>query len=598
MTRDGVDWPLARVLIGIVVVAMVVLKGTVTLLAMLRPDDGQISGVPQAPLVPVAVAWPEPDRLIVALRDDRSLIFVNPEKHEVERRLRLGLRPNDLAVAEDGLLAIGGQEGEIEVREPDGFRRFLRTCGRGPTRVEPLADNRLAAACLWDRRVLVLDGKTGEELASHPLPFEPGVMLSLPDGGLLVADAFGGRLATLRPGEPGSEQISRLDAVNIRGLALSGDRTEILLVHMASSGPTQVTRTNVDWGLILASKLTAVKISDLNESRPSFRQLNLDGSGHGAADPSGIAVSPDGHVIHVSLSGAHQVLRVDRRLGGPSGPDLHPLGDSNRIGEAEVGQSPLGIALAPTGSKLATADAMSDSVTILAADDLKPIANIALNESPIQRSAAQRGEALFVDGRRALDRWMSCASCHPGGHTVSLRFDTLGDGTYGNPKDTPSLLGVGQTPPFAWTGRFRSLEDQVEQSMLTSLHGPHPSEDQVADVAAYLATLQPPPPIRAQADEEIRQGQAVFQARRCDTCHTPPTFSSRPLRNPDIPGIEGLYSTPSLLGVERTPPYFHDSSAPSLDVVLERHHPGFEDAPTAADREVLLAYLRALGARP
>ncbi len=597
MTRDGVDWPLARVLIVLVVVTITLTRGMVTLLAMLTPDE-QISGTPHAPRVPVAVAWPEPDRLIVALRDDRSLVFVNPEKPEIERRLPLGFKPNALTVASDGLLVIGGQEGEIEVREPDGFRRFFRTPGRGPTRGLSIDRNRLAVASLWDRRVLVLDGKTGKELASHPLPFEPGVMLVLPDGRLLVADAFRGQLATLRPGAPGSEQISRLDAVNIRGLALSGDRSEVLLVHMASSGPTQVTRTNVDWGLILASKLTAIRISDLTGSRPSYRQLSLDGSGNGSADPSGISVSPDGHVIYVSLSGAHQVLRVDRRLGGPSGPDLHPLGDSNRIGEAEVGQSPFGIALDPTGTMLATADAMSDSVTILATSDLKPIASIALNEGTIQRSAAQRGEALFLDGRRSLDRWMSCASCHPGGHTVSLRFDTLGDGTYGNPKDTPSLLGVGQTPPFAWTGRFRSLEDQVEQSMLTSLHGPHPSQDQVSDVAAFLATLPAPPPVRIEADEDDRHGQAVFQARRCDTCHTPPTFSSRPLRNPDIAGIEGLYSTPSLLGVERTPPYFHDASAPSLDVVLERHHPGFEDAPPAADREAILTYLRTLGSRP
>jgi mono/diheme cytochrome c family protein len=446
--------------------------------------------------------------------------------------------------------------------------------------------------------VLVGDALSGVEMARHAVPFEPGEMLSLPDGRLMVADAFGGRFETLTPGEPGLEHVGRLDAVNIRGLALSDDRSEVLLVHMAASGPTQVTRTNVDWGLVLASKLTAIRVDDLEESRPPFRQLSLDGSGNGSADPSGIVVSADGNVIYVSLSGAHQVLRVDRRLGGPSGPDLHPLGDSNRLQEVEVGSSPFGITLDPTGAFLATADAMSDSISILSADDLKPVATVALNQGTIQRTAAQRGEALFLDGRRALDRWMSCASCHPGGHTVSLRFDTLGDGSYGNPKDTPSLLGVGRTPPYGWTGRFRTLREQVEQSMLTSLHGPHPSAEQVSDVVAYLETLEPPPP-REDGDSEARdQGRALFQGRKCGTCHQPPAFSSRPLRDPAIEGAEGRYSTPSLIGVERTAPYFHDAGATTLDQALQRHHPGFDEAPDRDERAALTAYLQTLGARP
>ncbi len=598
MGREGDTWKFIRAGFVVILVTTILMELSLTVVRTLKADGGQVSGVPHAPKVPVAVAWPSSGRILVALRDDRSLVMVNPETHKVDRRIRLGFEPNALALGSDGAMFVGGRKGEIKVLEPDGSWRFLQNVGRGPTRLLPLGNNRLAAVSLWDRRVFILDAKTGNELARHPLPFEPGVMLALPDGRLVVAAAFGGQFATLTPGAPETERIGRIDAVNIRGMALSGDRSEVLLTHMSASGPTQVTRTNVDWGLVLASKLTSIRIENLGESRPTYRQLKLDGSGNGAADPSGIAVSPDGNVIYVPLSGAHQVLRIDRRLGGPSGPDLHPLGDSNRIQEAEVGQSPFGIALDPTGNLLATPDAMSDSVSILSASDLKPVATIALNEGTIQRTAIQRGEALFLDGRHSLDRWMSCASCHPGGHTVSLRFDTLGDGTYGNSKDTPSLLGVGQTPPYAWTGRFRSLADQVEQSMLTSLHGPHPSSEQVADVVAFLASLEPAPAVRAEDQPISTTGRELFEARRCDTCHQPPAFSSRPLRNPVIEGVEGLYSTPTLLGVGRTAPYFHDASAATLDVVLERHHPGFDAAPDRDQREAITAYLETLGARP
>ena len=586
---------LVRWWVVVFVVGVALIRGGIAVLEVLRADEGRVSGVPRAPRVPVAVVWPEENRLVVALREDRSVVVVDLEKGRVSRRIGLEFRPHSLAIGADGGMLIGGQDGEVEVREADGDLRFERKVGRGPVRVMGIEGGRLAAGVLWSRKVVVLDARTGEERASHEVPFETGVMVELPDGRVMVADAFRGGFATFRPGEVGSERVGRIDAVNIRGLAMSGDGGEVLMTHMATSGPTQVTRTNVDWGLILSSRLTAIRLGNLDDSRPEYRQLNLDGSGNGAADPSGMGVSADGNVIYVALSGAHEVLKVDRRLGGPSGPDLHPLGDSNRIGEGEVGQSPMGIALDPKGERVATADAMSDTVTILAAGDLKPVATIAMNEGTIQRTAVQRGEAVFLDGRRALDRWMSCASCHPGGHTIGRRFDTLGDGSYGDPKDTPSLLGVGGTAPFAWTGRFRALGDQVEQSMLTSLHGPHPSAEQVEDVVAYLGSLEPAPALRDGDDGEVRR---VFEIRRCGTCHAAPTFSSRPLRNPAVEGFEGLYSTPSLRGVARTAPYFHDGSAGTLGAVLERHHPGFEEGPDRGEREALVGYLESLGGRP
>ena len=57
-----------------------------------------------------------------------------------------------------------------------------------------------------------------------------------------------------------------------------------------------------------------------------------------------------------------------------------------------------------------------------------------------------------------------------------LSSDTLGDGSFGAPKRTPSLLGVGATGPWTWTGSIDRLEDQVRKSILTTMRGPAPTQ--------------------------------------------------------------------------------------------------------------------------
>ena len=331
------------------------------------------------------------------------------------------------------------------------------------------------------------------------------------------------------------------------------------------------------------------------DGRLETRQLKLDGSANGAADPAALAVSSEGLDVFIALGGAHQVIRVDRTLGARPSAGRYGIGDSQHLPLVAVGRNPSALVLSPGGAFAITADAMSDTLTIVSTEGLETVAVVALGpdaDDPA-RPVALRGEAVFRDGRAALDRWISCASCHPGGHTIGLRFDTLGDGTYGQPKDTPSLLGVGSTRPYSWLGRFRTLESQVEQSLRTSLHGPAPSDEVVAEITAYLKTLDPPPPPLVESSAAAR-GAEVFELQGCATCHAPPSFTSSGLRDPWPGGSGDRYSPPSLRGVARTPPYFHDGRAGSLPEALSRHHPGLDDPPTGADLDDLVAFLRSL----
>lgn len=558
-----------------------------------------------SPAVPVALAWAPDKSLRVALRDSRQLATIDPEHWTITSRRDLPFRPAFLIFDQEGrTLLVGGFDGELmAIRE--GNETLLRpTNQRGIVRAVPLANHQALVASTWDPALHLIDLNDGRTLRSIPLPFPPGRMVALSHGKVIVADAFGGRLALIDT-LTGHMRTRKLDGANLRALALSNDRKELLIGHMTQYGPVPVNGSNIDWGLVLSSRLSAVRLSEFtaegrDDASLDRRTLTLDGSRHGSADPSAIAISPDGSVLLIALSGAHQILKNDRRATQSTlstDSDPLPLGESRTLDSLEVGRNPVDLVIDPTGQFAISANAMSDSLTVIRVSDLSRIATIPLGPPAPARTAAQRGEALFLDGRRALDRWMSCASCHAAGHTSNLKFDTLGDGGYGAAKNTPSLLGVGATPPYSWSGRFRTLEEQVKQSLQTSLRGPLPDDSTVNDIVAYLHSLTPPPPRRSPDDPSALRGAKVFEARRCQSCHRPPSFTTQGPKDVGLDDGEAghkAFNTPSLLGVGWTPPYLHDGRSATLDDVLEIHPQRRSHPLSPADRADLKAYLESL----
>ena len=556
------------------------------------------------PQVPVGLGWHADGLLRVALRDARQVASIDPKTWKVTARHDLPFRPISIASSHDlATLYVGGMDGEVLALRSDSETLIRKATGKGPARVLSLSKGRIAVATTWDRSVCILDGKGETSIRSLPLGFSPGAMILRPDGRIIVADAFGGKLAEI---DPNSDKVRTrtIDGVNLRALAISGDGKELLIGHMTQYGPVPVTGTNIDWGLVLSSRLSAVPLDefeadDRDGEALTRRRLTLDGSGHGAADPSAMVVSRGGDLVLISLAGSHQILKNDRTLDQKTAaPGRLPLGNYQRLEVKDVGQSPMDLVLDPTGEFVISADAMSDTLSVLQVDDLSRVSTVLLgaNESPPSRTEAQRGEAHFLDGRRSLDRWMSCSSCHHAGHTNGLNFDTLGDGSYGAAKNTPSLLGVGPTAPFSWTGRFETLDAQVHQSLVSSLRGPTPGNEVVMEISAYLRSLAPPPP--RQPDElNARRGAEVFVDRRCDRCHLEPTYTSAGIKYialDDGAGGHNAFNTPSLRGVGWSAPYLHDGRASSLDEVFDLHPPGLSTPLTSAERRSLKAFLESL----
>ncbi len=225
------------------------------------------------------------------------------------------------------------------------------------------------------------------------------------------------------------------------------------------------------------------------------------------------------------------------------------------------------------------------------------------------------GKQLFFDKR--LGKQMACAACHvhEKGWTDGKAWSTKGDGKP-NTRNTPSLYNVGYQTAFYWDGRSPTLEKQIEAAWKGQMAAdPVLATAKVSDVAAYKEAFGkafggPPTPDRviaalaafvrslqsgdspydrmmegdkAAMSADAQAGYKVFiEKGGCAACHTPPLFTDGRFHNigvgldakdPDlgrgkisnVPAESGAFKTPSLRAAPLSAPYFHDSSARTLE---------------------------------
>jgi cytochrome c peroxidase len=454
-------------------------------------------------------------------------------------------------------------------------------------------------ASLWSRRLTfaaIENRPSGEQsglanLGNLVLPFCPRELARSGDGSkLVVADAFGGRLAVVDAPRRSIESVRTIPAHNIRGMAFTPDGRSLVIAHQHLNHLAQTTFDDVHWGMLIRNHLRVVRTDALWKAGSDSglldgsRLFDLGDVGYAAGDPGALAFDSVGTLI-VALPGVDEIAIT-------ASPDQAP----RRIA---VGRRPAAVTTSPDGSVVYIADALDDTVSVVEIKSGMRLAAISLGPRP-QPTAADRGERLFFSAKLSHDGWMSCQSCHTDGHTNNLLSDTLGDGSYGAPKRVPSLLGVSGTGPWTWTGSMTRLEDQIRKSIATTMHGVKPSDSQVADLTAYLASLVPPSKLETGAgagdSPATTRGRAVFQARKCETCHVSPEFTSPGRFDVGLKDEMGNheFNPPSLRGVGSRDSLLHDGRARSLEEVFqqEKHPRGLALTP----REIadLVAYLKAL----
>ncbi len=217
--------------------------------------------------------------LLVAHRRSGSVSVIDAAARRVVAEQNVGRGLSGLAALPDGryLLAVDQAANDLLLLDyHDGSICVAdrRSVGPDPVGLVVSADGlSCVVASLWSRRLtfVALAPRAPED--PHPalsiagsldLPFCPKELAAFPDGSkLVVADAFGGRLAVVDTKRRAIESVRSLPAHNIRGLAFAPDGRTLLIAHQVLNRLAQTSFDDVHWGLLIRNHLRVLNTDSL-----------------------------------------------------------------------------------------------------------------------------------------------------------------------------------------------------------------------------------------------------------------------------------------------------------------------------------------------
>lgn len=509
---------------------------------------------------PYGIDWRGPVAAVANLHDDTvTLLDVAPPKVAVAATVRVGNEPRGVVLS--------------------GDRAYVVVTG--------------------DHAVDVVDLAAKKVTAQVAVGTEPW-FAALAGRRLLVGNSGSGDVTIVDTDTLKAASTVDLAGRNLRRIAVDPKGEAAYVAHIADRGAS-VTLQNIERGLVIDNRIGRVQIAERTGAA-----MGLDMRGFGAADPEGVAVSPDGARLAVTLGGTRDILlfALPLPLGAQAGefiPDSI-LKDKARYRRVSgLRGRPLGCAFLPDGRRIVVANALLNEVQIVDWDAGDVVRSIPVG-GPKEPSLARQGEKIFYDGYRSWHDWFSCATCHAEGHTNGGIYDTMNDGRYGNPKKTLSLRGITKTGPWTWHGHATDFRQAMQGSFTKTMSKPPLNAQELRAVTAFLETNDFLPPPRGLDADAVKRGEALFRERGCVDCHDGPAYTRDDvmkvgLESPDDQYKKG-FNPPPLRGVSKRGPWLHDGRAKTLAEVLEQHHrpsklsskPDFT-APELAD---LLAFLKSL----
>ncbi len=566
---------------------------------------------------PVDVALsPDGRWLVTANETSDSVSLVSTTDSRVVDEITCGRHPADVLFSPDGqlILVTGTWSGKLTVlRVADGRLQHVGTVNMGEEpwgiAITPSGD-RAFVGLVATGRVAEVDLKDLRVVRRIDVGNWPRYLTLSPDAARLAVGCAGdGKIVVVdtSTGEPLYEE--RLaNGINLGHMVPSPDGIYAYFTWMVYR-TNPITADNIRRGWVLASRIGRVRLDG-----PSDREaISLDVPRKAVADPFGLAISDDQQTLVASASGTHELL-VYQLPGlpfvGTGGPgdliDRSLERDDDRFHRIEVGGRPMGLQMAGDGRTVYVANSLNNSVQVVDLAERRVTQEIVLGGSP-QPSLARRGMALFYDGRRSLDQWYSCNSCHQYGGANSRPMDTFNDGTPMTLKTVLPLYYVTETGPWTWHGWQNDLSDAMHRSLTTTMLGEAPRADETRALLAFLETLPAPPNPFRKMDGTLsaaaERGKLVFESREaaCAECHNGPHLTDGKIHDVGLGSPNDFYegyNTPSLRGVYRKVRFLHNGRAHSLERVLTDLH---SPAKVSGERELteqemhdLIEYLKSL----
>ena len=533
------------------------------------------------------------DALFVANSRTGSVSKIDVASATVESEWKVAESLSGIAAWRNGLLILDDHAHRLlwslEEPESSGLEpRLSLELPQYPVDVAVSADETsVAVSSLWSRTVTLFQAHRDglQEQRRLSLSFAPRTLMYLPDGNLVVADSFAGRLAIVDRAAGLVLKEHDVYGHNIRGLGLNHQQGKLLVACQTLDPATFTTYERVFWGVLMQNGLHSIPLDqllsssgDAGDTAPeeaeysgtayaSQQRYPLGTPSIGSGDPGAMVVTENDTTLIV-ISGVNQLaFRTASHM---------------PFERLKTGKRPEAICLDREQRRAFIANRFDDSITVLSLEGKAPAVETTISLGEIRElTLAEQGEQTFYDASVSLDGWFSCHSCHTDGHTNGQRADTFGDEDRGAPKKVVSLRGVADSGPWAWTGSKNSLDEQIKTSLIISMQTQIPTDElPIERLSAYLKTLPPAPSQHlARNDmpshEMLAEARTVFESVGCQNCHAGPALTSQDTHDVGVHDEQGetLFNPPSLRGVSQRAPYFHDGRAETLaDVLKTSHH--------------------------
>jgi YVTN family beta-propeller protein len=509
---------------------------------------------------PEGVTWigKGPLAAVTVYKED-LVVFIDAEKAQVVHRLAVEDEPYGIVASEDGSKAwvtheYPGLVSEIDLKE----HKVIRTMQAG-------SNVRGIALANDEKRIYVSE-------------FYSATMNAIDLGSGKIVDSWKNQ---------SRDNLSR-------NVVLHPKRPKAYLPHIRS-------RTdNIGAAASVFPHLTIYDTVPPNDTkrRSSFAMDTFNGV-YVTTNPWEAALTPDGKRLFVVYAGTND-MNVCRVIDDDY-KEIQGLGLP-----ITVGQNPRAVRVSSDGKLLLVSNTLDFAVGVydITADRPRLLGTVKVCEPP-KTPEWVKGKILFsvASYQTSAPRWITCASCHPDGHS---------DGrVWQNPegkRKTPPMMGLAHTHPLHWSADRDEVQDFEYTIRGRLMQGfglirgpikpkqgfkPTELEEKTAGRSAELDalaiytnsfefTLSPHNPAPGKLFPEAERGKQLFFSKEvgCATCHSGPYYTDSSLEKPfklhdvgtgrDDPTEQmgTKYDTPTLLGIYRSAPYLHDGSAKTLRDLL------------------------------